>query len=67
MLLTCFAHDFNLAPQFIVWALNQLESANFFMLLNVLSYGPLATLVVALNDFKEATLIVGRAIFEDDD
>ena len=48
MHLVVFPQNLNLAAQIVVWTLHQLEFAEFFVLLHLLSLHFLAALVVAI-------------------
>ena len=67
MLAVVFSKDFNFTSKVIVWAPDQLILADITMLLYILAHDPCATLVVTLDYFEEAALVMGLQILEHDD
>ena len=62
-----FAKNLNFASKIIIGALDKLVLTLVFMLLNVLSQHSRSAFVVALNDFKETSLVVGVQVLIHDD
>lgn len=50
--------NFNLASKIIVWAPHQLVFTHISMLLNILAQSTRSALVVTLNDFEKAALVM---------
>lgn len=66
VVLVVLPQDFDLATKIIVRALDELELAHLPMSLQILPLGLLAALVVAIDDFPEAPLIVCLQVLVDD-
>ena len=67
MLPVVFSQNFNLAAQVIIGATNKLKFADISVLLHVLAQYLGPTLVVTLDDFEQASFIVGLQILVHDD
>jgi hypothetical protein len=66
MLFVVFSEDFNLTPQVVVRALNQLERTVFFVSIKELALDLDVTLVIALDYLKKAPLVMVLEVLVDD-
>ena len=67
VLIVVLPHHLYFAAKLVIRALHQLEFTSLSVLLYVLSQGALAALVVTLDDFEEASFVVGGRVLADDD
>ena len=61
-----FSQNFNLASEVVIGTLNELVFASVFVLLMTLAQNASPTLIVALDDLEQASLIMRNQIFVHD-
>ena len=58
VILVVFTQDLDLAPKVVVWALYQLKLTNLPVPVEILSLRLLPTLIITIDNFPEASLVM---------